>query len=92
MISPLPANAGRTCPIRGHSDKTLVIATHNLSLAAELGERCIVLGLKGQILFDGTIRVALSGVSLLEKAGLTHRHKYRHGKVEHAHAHVHDWE
>jgi cobalt/nickel transport system ATP-binding protein len=35
--------------------------------------------------------MALSGVSLLEKAGLTHRHKHSHGKVEHAHVHVHDW-
>jgi cobalt/nickel transport system ATP-binding protein len=87
-----PATVGWLVDTLIHSDKTLVIATHNLSLAAELGERCIVLGLKGEILFDGPIRMALSGVSLLERAGLTHRHKHRHGKVEHAHVHAHDWE
>ena len=87
-----PATVGWLVDTLIHSDKTLVIATHNLSLAAELGERCIVLGLQGEILFDGPIRMALSGVSLLEKAGLTHRHKHRHGKVEHAHVHAHDWE
>ena len=87
-----PATVGWLVDTLIHSDKTLVIATHNLSLAAELGERCIVLGVKGEILFDGPIRMALSGVSLLEKAGLTHRHKHRHGKVEHAHVHAHDWE
>jgi cobalt/nickel transport system ATP-binding protein len=86
-----PATVGWLVDTLIHSDKTLVIATHNLSLAAELGERCIVLGLKGEILFDGPIRMALSGVSLLGKAGLTHRHKHRHGEVEHAHVHVHDW-
>ena len=87
-----PATVGWLVDTLIHSEKTLVIATHNLSLAAELGERCIVLGLKGEILFDGPIRMALSGISLLERAGLTHRHKHRHGKVEHAHIHAHDWE
>lgn len=87
-----PATVGWLVDTLVESDKTMVIATHNLSLAAELGERCIVLGLQGQILFDGPLRMALSGVSLLESAGLTHRHKHRHGKLAHAHVHAHDWD
>jgi cobalt/nickel transport system ATP-binding protein len=75
-----------------HSDKTVVIATHNLSLAAELGERCIVLGERGKILFDGPTRMALTGTKLLERAGLAHRHRHRHGGVDHVHVHVHDWD
>lgn len=74
-----------------HSDKTVVIATHNLSLAAELGKRCIVLGDRGEVLFDGPTQMALTGANLLERAGLAHRHRHRHGGLEHAHVHTHDW-
>jgi cobalt/nickel transport system ATP-binding protein len=74
-----------------HSDKTVVIATHNLSLAAELGKRCIVLGDRGEVLFDGPTQMALTGANLLERAGLAHRHRHRHGGLEHAHVHAHDW-
>jgi cobalt/nickel transport system ATP-binding protein len=87
-----PATVGWLVDTLVHSDKTLVIATHNLSLAAELGERCIVLGQKGQILFDGPTRMALSGTDLLEQAGLAHRHRHRHGKTEHSHVHTHNWQ
>jgi len=86
-----PATVGWLVDTLLHSGKTVVIATHNLSIAAELGDRCIVLGARGEKLFDGPTRMALSGVSLLEKAGLAHRHRHRHGQVEHAHTHVHDW-
>lgn len=87
-----PASVGWLVDTLVHSDKTLVVATHNLSLAAELGERCIVLGPKGDILFDGPMPMALSGVALLEQAGLAHRHRHRHGGVAHTHPHLHDWE
>jgi cobalt/nickel transport system ATP-binding protein len=70
-----------------HSERTVVASTHSLSLAAELGSRCIVLGNGGEILFDGPTRMALTGMELLEKAGLAHRH----GGAEHAHIHGHDW-
>lgn len=74
-----------------HSNKTVVVATHNLSLAAEFGERCIVLGERGEVLFDGPTQMALTGANLLERAGLAHRHRHQHGGVEHAHVHAHDW-
>jgi len=75
-----------------HSGKTLVVATHNLSLAAELGERCIVLGQNGRVLFDGAIQTALADLALLECAGLAHRHVHHHNGVEHVHVHAHDWQ
>ena len=75
-----------------HSGKTLVVATHNLSLAAELGERCILLGRNGRVLFDGSIKTALADLALLECAGLAHRHVHHHNGVEHVHVHVHDWQ
>lgn len=87
-----PATVGWLVDTLVHSDKTVVVSTHNLSMAAELGSRCIVLGVGGEVLFDGPVRMALSGVALLEKAGLAHRHRHRHDGVMHSHVHAHDWE
>ncbi len=87
-----PATVGWLIDELLHSGKTLVVATHNLSLAAELGERCIVLSQQGHILFDGPIKSALTDLPLLEHAGLAHRHKHQHEGVEHVHSHAHDWQ
>ena len=87
-----PATVGWLVDTLIHSDKTIVVSTHNLSMAAELGERAIVLGSGGEILFDGSVRMALSSVTLLERAGLAHRHRHRHNGTLHTHIHVHDWE
>lgn len=86
-----PATVGWLVDTLVHSDRTVVASTHSLSLAAELGSRCIVLGTGGEILFDGPMRMALTGMELLERAGLAHRHRHRHGSAEHAHIHGHDW-
>lgn len=73
------------------SRRTVIAATHNLSLAAELGDRCWVLS-EGRLLFDGPVAAALADLALLEKARLAHRHRHRHGKRFHCHAHWHDWD
>ena len=72
--------------------KTVVVSTHNLSMAAELGERCLVLGEAGRVLYDGALAGALRDRALLESANLVHRHRHRHGGVEHAHTHSHEGE
>lgn len=87
-----PATVGWLVDHLLHTGKTLVVATHNLSLAAELGQRAIVLGAQGQILFDGPIPQALADLDLLEAAGLAHRHVHQHGGETHRHVHVHDWQ
>ncbi len=74
------------------SGKTLLVSTHNLSLAAELGERALVLGDAGRLLYDGPLAPALADLELLQAAGLAHRHRHRHAGVAHAHLHAHDWE
>jgi len=74
------------------SDKTLLISTHNLSLAGELGDRALVMNEQGELIFDGPLAEALGDLRLLEAAGLAHRHRHRHHGVSHAHLHVHDWE
>ncbi|MDD5058273.1 MAG: ABC transporter ATP-binding protein [Sideroxydans sp.] len=86
-----PATIGRLVDLLLHSNKTLVVATHNLSLAAELGQRAVVLGKEGRILFDGPVAQALGDMVLLEQAGLAHRHGHQHGGVGHVHVHTHDW-
>lgn len=86
-----PATVGWLIDMLQRTRKTLVVATHNLSLAAELGERCIVLGPQGRLLFDGPIKTGLADLPLLESAGLAHRHLHRHDGHAHAHVHVHDW-
>ncbi|HMM54644.1 MAG TPA: ABC transporter ATP-binding protein [Candidatus Desulfobacillus sp.] len=72
--------------------KTVVASTHNLSMASELGERAVVFGEGGRLLFDGPLHDALRDNALLEAANLAHRHRHRHGGVEHSHLHSHDWE
>ena len=72
--------------------KTVIVSTHNLSMAMELGERGLVLGEGGRVLFDGALADALRDRALLESANLVHRHRHRHDGVEHAHTHSHDWE
>ncbi len=86
-----PATVGWLVDTLVSSERTLVATTHSLSLAAELGSRCLVLGKDGTLLFDGPTRMALTGLELLERAGLAHRHRHRHGAAEHSHLHGHDW-
>jgi len=72
---------------------TTLVSTQNLSLAAELGERALILGEEGTLLFDGRLDAALADTPLLWQANLAHRHRHRHTDgTEHRHVHVHgDW-
>lgn len=87
-----PATVGWLIDTLLDAETTVVAATHNLSLAAELGSRCLVLGERGRLLYDGPVGAALGNLSLLEEARLAHRHRHRHDGTLHSHVHVHDWE
>lgn len=87
-----PATIGWLVDTVIRSNQTVIVSTHNLSMASELGKRCVIFGEDGSILFDGPMRRALADLSLLQRANLAHRHKHYHDGVEHAHTHVHDWE
>ncbi len=87
-----PATVGWLIDTLLDTPTTVVAATHNLSLAAELGSRCLVMGAAGRLLYDGPVSSALRRLELLEEAGLAHRHRHRHGDALHAHLHLHDWD
>lgn len=78
----------------GRQDLTTLVSTQNLSLAAELGRRALILGEDGSLIFDGELRRALDDTDLLWRANLAHRHAHRHADgTEHRHVHVHgNWE
>jgi cobalt/nickel transport system ATP-binding protein len=68
---------------------TTIISTHNLSLAAELGERAILLSENHQLIYDGDVYSLLSNEQILIKANLIHKHKHKHESLYHTHYHKH---
>jgi cobalt/nickel transport system ATP-binding protein len=73
-------------------DLTMIVATHNLSMARELGRRTVVLSEAHRLIYDGDVDVLLGDVERLREANLVHVHKHAHGDVEHRHYHSHDWD
>ncbi|PKL95561.1 MAG: ABC transporter [Gammaproteobacteria bacterium HGW-Gammaproteobacteria-8] len=71
----------------------VITTTQNLALAAELGQRALVMSEAGSVLFDGPLDAAIRDRELLLEANLAHRHLHEHadGSV-HRHLHSHpDW-
>ncbi len=69
--------------------KTLVIATHDLSLVDELNARTALLSEEHTIEKTGTSDAILKDEDLLLKANLIHEHVHYHGKTPHKHRHSH---
>lgn len=88
-----PATVGWLIDTLMDSPATVLISTHNLSMAAELGSRALILGSDGRWLYDGPVHAALADLPLLETAGLAHRHRHRHrhSPHQHSHPHLHNW-
>ncbi len=70
-------------------NKTFIIATHDLHMASELGDRCILLGEDGRIYRDGDAEEILSDTDLLKEHNLIHIHRHRHQDIWHTHIHSH---
>ncbi|VAX18578.1 ATPase component NikO of energizing module of nickel ECF transporter [hydrothermal vent metagenome] len=70
---------------------TTLIATNNISLALELGERGLVLSEDHELIYDDDLEQLLDDKESLLKANLIHKHKHRHNGLEHKHYHIHYW-
>lgn len=69
--------------------KTVIVATHDLSLAKSISRRAVVLGEDHEIAADGPVEDILSDLDLLASVNLVHVHQHRHGQIIHAHQHHH---
>ncbi len=70
--------------------KTLVIATHDLSMVDEVTDRAIVLDENHRLVADGATDEVLKNSELLLKANLVHEHFHHHGPTLHRHLHSHN--
>jgi cobalt/nickel transport system ATP-binding protein len=87
-----PRSTGWLIDFLADLGQTTLVTTHNLSLAGELGDRCLVLGEDHRLVYDGRIQEFLGDHDRLAAANLVHRHRHRHGEAEHSHFHAHDWD
>jgi cobalt/nickel transport system ATP-binding protein len=69
--------------------KTLIAATHDLSIVDEVASRIVVLDESHRLIADGSTDEILSDQELLLKANLVHEHIHHHGGVTHRHLHSH---
>ncbi len=69
--------------------KTLVIATHDLSLVDELQAKVAVLSEEHRLEKIGSVDEILQDEELLLKVNLVHEHIHRHGDMAHRHIHSH---
>lgn len=67
--------------------KTVIIATHDLSLAGDLSERVLVLDESHAIAADGPAGGVLKDKDLLLAANIIHEHEHRHDDIVHRHSH-----
>jgi cobalt/nickel transport system ATP-binding protein len=69
--------------------RTVVMATHDLTAAAEAADRMVVLSEDHTIVADGTPEEVLAQRELLLSVNLIHEHTHRHASTAHRHAHAH---
>lgn len=69
---------------------TLIAASHDLSFAAEVTDRALVLSEQHELVCDTHTVEALDDLDMLFAANLIHAHTHRHGSKIHAHPHLHD--
>ncbi len=67
--------------------KTLIMCTHDLSLAEDLSDRVMVIDESHRVAADGPGPGILRDKELLLKMNIIHEHAHRHGKITHIHSH-----
>lgn len=73
----------------GEAGKTIVIATHDLSLVSELDSNVAVLSEEHRVEAFGRASDILQNEDLLLRVNLIHEHMHSHGKATHRHLHSH---
>jgi cobalt/nickel transport system ATP-binding protein len=69
--------------------RTVVMATHDLSAAAEAADRIVVMSEDHRLVADGAPEQVLTQRDLLLTVNLIHEHTHRHASTAHRHAHAH---
>ncbi len=69
--------------------KTVISATHDLSIAGDIAERAIVLSEDHTAIADGQLRTIIDDDDLLLAVNLIHEHAHYHGESSHVHRHGH---
>jgi cobalt/nickel transport system ATP-binding protein len=87
-----PRSTGWLVDLLQDLEATVITATHNLSMAPELGNRALVLDESHRLVYDGSVDALLADRDRLVAANLAHIHRHRHGGAEHRHFHIHDWD
>lgn len=75
------------CLIRWKGSKTIITATHNLDIIADIADRCLVLE-KGRVAGNGSPEEILRDESLLRRTHLIYTHKHSHTHLTHSHLHA----
>lgn len=73
----------------GAEGRTIIAATHDLSIVHEIADRAYVLGEDHRLLAEGHPDQILSDQALLIRANLVHIHSHRHEGERHSHLHAH---
>ena len=70
--------------------KTIVTATHDLSIVPEIADRTLVFSEAHRLVAEGPSAQILADWDLLLSVNLIHEHTHRHGSLIHSHPHFHD--
>ncbi|HTG00081.1 MAG TPA: ABC transporter ATP-binding protein [Nitrospirota bacterium] len=71
------------------SGKTIISATHDLSIAGDIADRAVVLSEEHTIAADGKYNDVIANDELLLRVNLIHEHAHYHGNTAHVHRHGH---
>ncbi len=69
--------------------KTIISATHDLSIAGDIAERAVVLSEDHSVAADGAFSDIMTNEELLLRVNLIHEHAHYHGDTAHVHRHGH---
>jgi cobalt/nickel transport system ATP-binding protein len=84
-----PGSTGWLVDLLYELDITLLVSTHNLSMASEFAPRALVLDAAHSLIFDGELQTLWEKDSILRQANLIHKHRNNN----HSHAfHLHNWD